>query len=114
MANWIKSIEESQIRKDLSPFEVGDTVQVHFKVQEGGRERSQIFKGVVIKKQNGGLRETFAVRKISFGVGVEKTFPINSPKIAKIKVVSKGKVRRAKLYYLREKVGKKARIKKKH
>lgn len=114
MANWIKSIEESQIRKDLSPFEVGDTVQVHFKVQEGGRERSQIFKGVVIKKQNGGLRETFAVRKISFGVGVEKTFPANSPKIAKIKVVSKGKVRRAKLYYLREKVGKKARIKKKH
>src|SRR3972149_10153921 len=113
MTNWIKSIEEAQMRTDLSPFEVGDTVQVYFKVQEGGRERSQVFKGVVIKKQNEGVRKAFTVRKISFSVGVEKTFPLNSPKIAKIKVVSKGKVRRAKLYYLRQKVGKKARIKKK-
>lgn len=114
MADWIRVVEESQLRTDLAPFRVGDTVQVQFKVLEGGRERAQMFQGIVIKKQGEGLRKTFTVRKISFGVGVEKTFLVNSPKITKIKVVSRGQVRRAKLYYLRKKVGKKAQVKKKH
>lgn len=114
MADWIRVVEESQLRTDLAPFRVGDTVQVQFKVLEGGRERAQMFQGIVIKKQGEGLRKTFTVRKISFGVGVEKTFLANSPKITKIKVVSRGQVRRAKLYYLRKKVGKKAQVKKKH
>ncbi|MFQ5574104.1 MAG: 50S ribosomal protein L19 [Terriglobia bacterium] len=114
MGNWIKAVEEEQVRTDLPDLSVGDTVEVSFKVTEGGKERSQLIKGLVIKKQNSGLGRTFTVRKISFGVGVEKTFPINSPKIAKIKVVGKGKVRRAKLYYIREKIGKKARVKRKH
>ncbi len=109
----IESIERAQLRDDIPAFGPGDTVKVHYKVVEAGRERTQIFQGTVIKKQNGGVRETFAVRKISFGVGVERTFPLHSPKIAKVEIISRGKVRRSKLYYLREKVGKKARIKEK-
>jgi large subunit ribosomal protein L19 len=109
----IESIERSQFRDDIPAFGPGDTVKIHYKVVEAGRERIQMFQGVVIKKQNGGIRETFTVRKISFGVGVERTFPIHSPKIAKVEVITRGKVRRAKLYYLREKIGKKARIKEK-
>ncbi|MBE0447632.1 MAG: 50S ribosomal protein L19 [Actinobacteria bacterium] len=109
----IESIERAQLRDDLPQFGPGDTVRVHYKVVEAGRERTQVFQGVTIKKQNGGVRETFTVRKVSFGVGVERTFPLHSPKIAKVEVISRGKVRRSKLYYLREKVGKKARIKEK-
>lgn len=111
--NQIESIERAQLRDDIPSFGPGDTVKVHYKVVEAGRERTQVFQGAVIKRQNGGIRETFSVRKISFGVGVERTFPVHSPRIAKIEVVTRGKVRRAKLYYLREKVGKKARIKEK-
>lgn len=109
----IKSIEAAQLKKDLPDFGPGDTVKVHIKVTEGKRERIQIFEGVVIKRQGGGIRETFTVRKISFGVGVEKTFPVNSPVISKIEVTRKGKVRRAKLNYLRDRVGKAAKVKEK-
>ncbi len=104
-------VEKSYLRSDIPEFRPGDTVKVHVRVVEGNRERVQVFQGVVIRRQNGGLRETFTVRKISFGVGVERTFPVHSPSIAKLEVVSRGKVRRAKLYYLRELRGKKARIK---
>jgi large subunit ribosomal protein L19 len=104
-------VEQSYLRSDIPQFRPGDTVKVHVRVVEGNRERVQVFQGVVIRRQNGGLRETFTVRKISFGVGVERTFPIHSPSIAKLEIVSRGKVRRAKLYYLRELRGKKARIK---
>ena len=104
-------IEKPYLRKDLPDFRPGDTVKVHVRVVEGNRERVQVFQGVVIRRQNGGLRETFTVRKISFGVGVERTFPLHSPSIAKLELVSRGAVRRAKLYYLRELRGKKARIK---
>ncbi len=104
-------IEQSYLRSDIPDFRPGDTVKVHVRVVEGSRERVQVFQGVVIGRQNGGLRETFTVRKISFGVGVERTFPVHSPSIAKLEVVSRGQVRRAKLYYLRELRGKKARIK---
>jgi large subunit ribosomal protein L19 len=104
-------VEQPYLRSDLPEFRPGDTVKVHVRVVEGNRERVQVFQGVAIRRQNGGLRETFTVRKISFGVGVERTFPVHSPSIAKLEVVSRGKVRRAKLYYLRELRGKKARIK---
>ena len=104
-------VEQAYLRSDIPDFRPGDTVKVHVRVVEGSRERVQVFQGVVIRRQNGGLRETFTVRKISFGVGVERTFPLHSPSIAKFEVVSRGKVRRAKLYYLRELRGKKARIK---
>lgn len=104
-------VEQSYLRSDVPEFRPGDTVKVHVRVVEGNRERVQVFQGVVIRRQNGGLRETFTVRKISFGVGVERTFPVHSPSIAKLEVVSRGQVRRAKLYYLRELRGKKARIK---
>jgi large subunit ribosomal protein L19 len=104
-------IEQSYLRSDIPEFRPGDTVKVHVRVVEGNRARVQVFQGVVIRRQNGGLRETFTVRKISFGVGVERTFPVHSPSIAKLEVVSRGRVRRAKLYYLRELRGKKARIK---
>ncbi len=104
-------IEKPFLRSDIPDFRPGDTVKVHVRVVEGSRERVQVFQGVVIRRQNGGLRETFTVRKISFGVGVERTFPLHSPSIAKIELVSRGAVRRAKLYYLRELRGKKARIK---
>lgn len=109
----IAAIEAGHIREGLPEFSPGDTVRVHYRVVEGTRERTQLFQGVVLGRQNGGVRETFTVRKISFGVGVERIFPVHSPKISKIEVVSRGKVRRAKLYYLREKVGKHARIKEK-
>jgi large subunit ribosomal protein L19 len=104
----IKSIESEQLKSDIPEFRPGDTVKVHVKIKEGQRERIQIFEGIVIKRQNGGLRETFTVRRIAYGVGVERTFPVHSPMIAKIEVVRKGKVRRAKLYYLRGKIGKQA------
>jgi large subunit ribosomal protein L19 len=104
-------IEQAYLRSDIPDFRPGDTVKVHARVVEGTRERVQVFQGVVIRRQNGGLRETFTVRKISFGVGVERTFPVHSPSIARLEIVSRGRVRRAKLYYLRDLRGKKARIK---
>lgn len=107
----IKAIEQEQLKSDLPKFSAGDTVKVHIRVKEGKRERIQIFEGVVLKRQNGGVRETFTVRKISFGVGVEKIFPVHSPSIEKIEVIRKGKVRRAKLNYLRDRVGKAAKVK---
>ncbi|SRR5690554_2598932 len=109
----IKMIEADQLRNDLPKFNVGDTVQVHYKVIEGTRERVQVFEGTVIKIQGGSARETFSVRRISYGVGVERTFPMHSPRIEKLVVVRKGKVRRAKLYYLRDRLGKSAKVKEK-
>ena len=106
--NILKEIEKEQLKKDLPSFRVGDTVKVHVKVKEGTRERIQMFEGIVLKRQNGGIRETFTVRRIAYGVGVERTFPVHSPRIDKIEVLRRGKVRRAKLYYLRKKVGKSA------
>ncbi|HHW12831.1 MAG: 50S ribosomal protein L19 [Firmicutes bacterium] len=108
--NLIDLVEQEQLKKDLPVFGPGDTVRVHHKVVEGERERIQVFEGVVIARANGGLRETFTVRKISGGVGVERIFPVHSPMIAKIEVVRRGRVRRAKLYYLRKRSGKAARI----
>lgn len=109
--NILQEITQEQLRKDLPSFRPGDTLKVHVKVIEGTRERIQLFEGVVIKRHGGGISETFTVRKISNGVGVERTFPIHSPKLEKIEVARRGKVRRAKLYYLRELRGKAARIK---
>jgi len=109
----IKSINEEQIRTDLPNFNIGDTVKVHFKVKEGNRERIQVFEGTVIKKRGGSVTETFTVRKIASGVGVERVFPVNSPKIEKIEISRHGKVRRAKLYYLRDRVGKATKVKEK-
>jgi large subunit ribosomal protein L19 len=111
MNNIIREIEAEQLRPDLKDFRVGDTVQVYAKVKEGNRERLQVFEGTVIKRQNGGSRETFTVRKNSGGVGVEKTWPLHSPSIDRIEVTRRGKVRRAKLFYLRDRVGKKAKVK---
>jgi large subunit ribosomal protein L19 len=110
MSTIIESIEQRQLRKDIPRFKAGDTVRVHFQVIEGQRRRVQVFEGIVIKRQGSGARETFTVRKQSFGVGVERTFPVHSPKIEKIEVGAIGDVNRAKLYYLREKIGKKARV----
>ncbi|MDQ3822167.1 MAG: 50S ribosomal protein L19 [Actinomycetota bacterium] len=110
MSKIIESLERAQLRDDVPRFKAGDTVRVHFKVIEGQRQRLQVYEGIVIKRQGSGARETFTVRKQSFGVGVERTFPLHSPKIEKIDVVSIGDVNRAKLYYLRKKVGKKARV----
>lgn len=109
----ISVIEKEQLRNDLPEVSIGDYVKVHLKVKEGNRERVQIFEGTVIAKKGSGLKETFTVRRVSYGVGVEKILPIHSPKIVKIEVVRKGKVRRAKLYYLRERVGKSAKVKEK-
>lgn len=109
----ISSITADQIRTDLPKFEIGDTIKVHVKIKEGTRERIQVFEGTVIAKKHGGISETFTVRRISYGVGVERTFPVNSPKIAKIEVTRRGSVRRAKLYYLRDRVGKAAKVKEK-
>ena len=109
----IRAIEQEQLKTDLPAFGPGDTVQVHIRIKEGKRERVQIFEGVELKRQGGGLTEMFTVRKISFGVGVEKTFPVHSPSIEKIDVTRRGKVRRAKLNYLRDRVGKAAKIKEK-
>lgn len=111
--NLIDIVEQEQLKDSLPEFNAGDTVEVHVKIQEGGKERIQIFKGIVIKKKGGGIAETFTVRKVSFGVGVERIFPIHSPKIAKIEVVRRGDVNRAKLYYLRERRGKAAQVKEK-
>ena len=111
MNELIRSIENEQIREDLVKFSVGDTIKVHVRIKESNRERIQVFEGTVIKKQNGGLRETFTVRRVAYGTGVERTFPMNAPIIEKIEVVRLGKVRRAKLYYLRDRVGKAAKTK---
>ena len=111
MNNIIKSIEDAQLKAEVNEFNVGDTVKVHAKVKEGSRERIQIFEGTVIKRQNGGIKETFTVRKFSNGVGVEKTWPVHSPIVEKIEVVRRGKVRRARLNYLRSRVGKAAKVK---
>ena len=110
MSKTIELLEQRQLRKDRPRFKAGDSVRVHFQVIEGQRRRIQVFEGIVIKRQGAGVRETFTVRKQSFGVGVERTFPLHSPKIEKIEVTQIGDVNRAKLYYLREKVGKKARV----
>ena len=109
----IRAIEQQQIKQDLPEFHVGDNVKVHYRITEGNRERIQVFQGDVIRRQGESVRETFTVRKISFSIGVERTFPVHSPKIEKIEVVRHGAVRRAKLYYLRDKVGKAARIREK-
>jgi large subunit ribosomal protein L19 len=110
MSRVIADLEQRQLRTNLPPFKAGDTVRVHFKVIEGQRARIQVFEGIVLKRQGAGARETFTVRKQSFGVGVERTFPLHSPKIDKIEVAAIGDVHRAKLYYLRGKVGRKARV----
>ena len=107
----MKMIAQEYVREDIPQFKVGDTVKVHIKIKEGNRERIQIFEGFVLKRQNGGLSETFTVRRIASGVGVEKTFPLHSPRIDKIEVVRAGDVRRAKLNYMRERTGKSAKIK---
>ena len=111
MNNVIKEIEQAQLKETVDEFNVGDTVRVHGKIKEGNRERVQVFEGTVIKRQNGGNRETFTVRKSSGGIGVEKTWPLHSPNVVKIEVVRRGKVRRAKLFYLRKLSGKKAKVK---
>jgi len=110
MSKVIETLERAQLRDNIPKFKAGDTVRVHFRVIEGQRQRIQVFEGVVIKRQGAGARETFTVRKQSFGIGVERTFPLHTPKIEKIEVAAIGDVNRAKLYYLRGKVGKKARI----
>ena len=111
MKDIIKSIEDAQLKPEVDSFRVGDTVRVSAKVVEGSRERIQVFEGTVIKRQNGGVKETFTVRKNSNGVGVEKTWPVHSPIVEKIEVIRRGKVRRAKLFYLRDRIGKAAKVK---
>ena len=111
MNDIIKAIEDAQLKSEVTDFKVGDTVKVYAKVIEGSRERIQVYEGTVLKRQNGGARETFTVRKLSNGVGVEKTWPLHSPIIDKIEVVRRGKARRAKLFYLRDRVGKAAKVK---
>ena len=111
MSEIIRSIEKAQLRTDLPTFGIGDTVRVYVKVVEGSRERLQAFEGTVMAKRNGGIRETFTVRRVSYGIGVERTFPLHSPRVDHIEVIRRGKVRRAKLYYLRSLQGKAAKIK---
>ena len=111
MNDIIKNIEAAELKESVNDFNVGDTVKVYGKIKEGNRERIQVFEGTVLKRQGGGARETFTVRKMSNGVGVEKTWPLHSPNVEKIEVVRRGKVRRAKLFYLRDRVGKKAKVK---
>lgn len=111
MNDIIRAIESEQLKSDITPFNVGDTIRVYSKVKEGNRERLQMFEGIVMKRQHGGIRETFTVRRISYGVGVERTWPLHSPNIDRIEVVRKGKVRRARLNYLRSRVGKAAKVK---
>lgn len=111
MNEIIKNIEAAQLKENVPSFNVGDTVKVYNKIKEGNRERIQVFEGTVLKKQGGSNRETFTVRKFSNGVGVEKTWPLHSPNVEKVEIVRYGKVRRAKLYYLRDRVGKKAKVK---
>ncbi|HJD89543.1 MAG TPA: 50S ribosomal protein L19 [Corynebacterium urealyticum] len=109
----LDKVDAAQLRDDIPEFRAGDTVDVHLKVIEGSKSRVQVFRGVVIKRQGSGIRETFTVRKVSFGIGVERTIPVHSPNIDKLEVLSRGKVRRAKLYYLRDRQGKAAKIKEK-
>ncbi len=109
--DYIRAIEQQQIKSDIPDFKIGDTVRVHYRIVEGNRERIQVFQGTVIRRQGASSRETFTVRKVSFNVGVERTFPVHSPKIDHIEITRRGKVRRAKLYYLRDKVGKAAKVK---
>jgi large subunit ribosomal protein L19 len=109
----VRTIEQEQLRNDLSAVSIGDYVKVHLKVKEGNRERIQIFEGTVIAKKGGGLRETFTVRRVSYGVGVERILPVHSPRIDRIEIIRKGKIRRAKLYYLRDRVGKAAKVREK-
>ena len=111
--NTLDALDAASLRDDIPDFRPGDTVKVHVRVVEGNRSRIQVFQGVVIRRQGGGIRETFTVRKVSFGVGVERTFPVHTPVVERIEVVTRGDVRRAKLYYLRELRGKKAKIKEK-
>ena len=111
MNDIIKSIEDAQLKTEVDEFHVGDTVKVYGKIREGNHERIQVFEGTVLKRQGGGARETFTVRKTSNGVGVERTWPLHSPNVQKIEVVRRGKVRRAKLFYLRDRVGKRAKVK---
>lgn len=111
MNEIIRSLEQEQLRKDIPDFRVGDTVRVYVKVVEGSRERLQAFEGAVIARRNGSVRETFTVRRVSYDIGVERTFPLHSPRVDHIEVIRRGKVRRAKLYYLRERSGKAAKIK---
>ncbi|TVR33522.1 MAG: 50S ribosomal protein L19 [Spirochaetaceae bacterium] len=107
----IKALENEQVRDDVENFRIGDTVKVHFKIVEGKTERVQVYEGLVIAKNNGGLRKTFTVRKMSYGVGVERVFPMHSPRIQMVEVTRRGRVRRAKLYYIRDRVGKSAKVK---
>ena len=109
--DFIRELEQEQMKSDITPFNIGDTVKVYAKVVEGTRERIQVYEGVVIKRQNGGINETFTVRRLASGVGVERTWPIHSPRIDRIEVVRRGVVRRAKLFYLRDRVGKAAKVK---
>jgi large subunit ribosomal protein L19 len=109
--NLLKAFASEQLKKEIPKFNIGDTVRVHNRIKEGQRERIQIFEGTVIAKKSGGISETFTVRRVSYGVGTEKTFPIHSPNISKVDVIRAGKVRRAKLYYLRKRVGKRAKVK---
>lgn len=111
MNDIIRNIEAGQLKAEVPVFHVGDTVRVHGRIKEGNRERIQVFEGIVLKRQGGGNRETFTVRKTSNGIGVEKTWPLHSPNVVKVEVVRRGKVRRAKLYYLRDRVGKAAKVK---
>ena len=111
--NALEMISNSSMKTEAPKFEIGDTVRVHVKIKEGDKSRIQVFEGTVIAKKHGGISETFTVRRLSYGVGVERTFPVNSPKIDRIEVVRHGKVRRAKLYYLRDRVGKAAKVKEK-
>ena len=107
----IKHLTDGQLKETVDNFNIGDTIKVHNRIKEGSRERIQIFEGTVIAKKHGGIQETFTVRRVSYGVGVEKTFPVHSPNVEKVEVIRKGKVRRAKLYYLRDRVGKAAKVK---
>jgi len=111
MHDMIKQLEASQLKDEVPSFNIGDTVRVHAKIVEGAKERIQVFEGVVLKRQNGGVRETFTVRRLSSGIGVEKTWPLHSPRVDKVEVVRRGVVRRAKLFYLRDRIGKAAKVK---
>ena len=111
--DMIKAFTNEQLKKEVPVINIGDTVRIHNKIKEGARERIQLFEGVVIAKKNGGISETFTVRRIAYGVGVEKTFPIHSPNVVKVDIIRSGKVRRAKLYYLRDRMGKAAKVREK-
>ena len=108
--NTLKALEATQLKEDADQFRIGDTVRVHFRIVEGKTERTQVYEGLVIAKKNGGIRKTMTVRKMSYGIGVERVFPIHSPRIQKVEVVRRGRVRRAKLYYIRKRVGKAAKV----